>query len=154
MTEDLLLYRAVINTEIEMPKGVYKRTKERSQQWKDRQRIAHLGNQNSKGKNLGNQNAKGMHHTEEWKKTMSLRLKGKPSYAKGSHRSEEWKQSHRKNNITPRSGRVRAERMYPSCPEGKERHHIDGNPLNNDPSNIEFLTHKEHMKKHRKMERT
>lgn len=41
------------------------------------------------------------------------------------------------------SGRIRAERLYP-CPKGKERHHIDGNTLNNQPENIMFVTRKEH----------
>jgi hypothetical protein len=30
-------------------------------------------------------------------------------------------------------------------PKGKERHHIDGNPLNNSPENILFVARKEHM---------
>jgi hypothetical protein len=34
--------------------------------------------------------------------------------------------------------------MFP-CPKGKERHHIDGNPLNNSPENILLVTRKEHM---------
>jgi len=41
------------------------------------------------------------------------------------------------------NGNQRARRMYP-CPAGKERHHIDGNPLNNLPENIAFVTRKEH----------
>jgi len=46
-------------------------------------------------------------------------------------------------NVSPDGGRLRAWNMYP-CPEGKERHHIDGNPKNNEPSNIAFLTPAEH----------
>ena len=34
---------------------------------------------------------------------------------------------------------------YIPVPEGYERHHIDGNPHNNDPSNIAIVTRKEHM---------
>jgi len=44
------------------------------------------------------------------------------------------------------AGRDRAKRLF-DAPEGLEIHHIDGNPLNNDSSNIEFLSRKEHMKK-------
>jgi hypothetical protein len=48
------------------------------------------------------------------------------------------------NEIKPASGRHRAQRTIP-CPEGKERHHKDGNTSNNNPENIGFLTRKEHM---------
>jgi len=41
------------------------------------------------------------------------------------------------------AGRVRARKIY-ECPKGKEIHHIDGNPLNNDSSNIMFVSRKEH----------
>jgi len=46
--------------------------------------------------------------------------------------------------ITINSGRQRAIRMFPHvtcriCGETGERHHKDGNPLNNHPSNIDFL---------------
>jgi hypothetical protein len=40
-------------------------------------------------------------------------------------------------------GNKRAIRLY-SCPKGKDRHHIDGNPFNNAPENIMFVTRKEH----------
>jgi hypothetical protein len=43
-------------------------------------------------------------------------------------------------------GNDRARRLF-NCPKGKEIHHIDGNPFNNSPDNIEFLTRKEHMTK-------
>jgi hypothetical protein len=46
--------------------------------------------------------------------------------------------------MKPASGRVQAERKF-FCPKGHERHHIDGNPLNNDPSNIQIVKRKEHM---------
>lgn len=48
------------------------------------------------------------------------------------------------NSTSPKLGRDRARRWF-KAPAGKERHHIDGNPLNNDPSNIMFVTTKEHM---------
>jgi hypothetical protein len=54
------------------------------------------------------------------------------------------KHSPKGDNVQPATGRVRAQRMYP-CPKGYERHHIDGNPLNNNPNNIQIVTHKEHV---------
>ena len=48
------------------------------------------------------------------------------------------------DNALPESGRDRANRLF-SCPKGFQRHHIDGNPLNNDPSNIKIVTPKEHL---------
>jgi len=42
------------------------------------------------------------------------------------------------------TGNLRAERWFPKV-LGKEKHHIDGNALNNDPSNILYVTRKEHM---------
>ena len=41
-------------------------------------------------------------------------------------------------------GWARAERLF-KCPEGLERHHIDGNPMNNSPDNVVFVTRKRHM---------
>lgn len=54
------------------------------------------------------------------------------------------------NNVKISSGRDRARRMYPSrscriCGRETEHHHKDGNPLNNEPSNIDFLCRKHHM---------
>ena len=46
----------------------------------------------------------------------------------------------------PDAGNLRA-RTLMGKQEGKEIHHIDGNTLNNDPENLEFLTRKEHMEK-------
>lgn len=48
-------------------------------------------------------------------------------------------------NAIQKTGRTRAERKF-YCPKGLERHHIDGNPLNNSPNNIAFITRSEHMK--------
>jgi hypothetical protein len=48
------------------------------------------------------------------------------------------------DNITKSEGRHRAQKLF-SCPKGFERHHIDGNPLNNNPSNIQIVTRKEHL---------
>lgn len=47
------------------------------------------------------------------------------------------------DSATPASGRGRAERNILS-PSGFDRHHIDGNTLNNDPSNISITKRKEH----------
>ena len=51
----------------------------------------------------------------------------------------------------PKSGRSRALRRFPASPccvcgaSKSDRHHIDGNALNNEPSNISFLCRKCHM---------
>lgn len=67
-------------------------------------------------------------------------------------------QKREKNNnwkggqVALQTGRSRAERWYPTRPcdlcgkEKAERHHIDGNPLNNAPENIMFLCRKHHMR--------
>jgi hypothetical protein len=44
---------------------------------------------------------------------------------------------------TPIAGRKRAMRRFP-CPKGFDRHHVDGNPLNNNPNNIQILVHEKH----------
>ena len=50
------------------------------------------------------------------------------------------------NNASLRSARRRAERLYGmECPPGYQIHHIDGNPWNNERSNIDFVTPKQHM---------
>jgi hypothetical protein len=49
------------------------------------------------------------------------------------------------NKATPTSARARARRYFGKIP-GKEIHHKDGNPFNNDPKNIEYHTRREHMK--------
>jgi hypothetical protein len=48
------------------------------------------------------------------------------------------------NNVLLESARKRARRIF-QCPKGYQRHHVDGNPLNNDPSNIKIVTPKEHV---------
>lgn len=55
------------------------------------------------------------------------------------------------DEATKDSGRRRAKRRY-NPPEGYEIHHIDGNPFNNNPSNIQFLTRKQHMREDGRME--
>lgn len=95
----------------------------------------------------------GKHHSEETKMKISKAKTGK----KGWHLSEETRAKIGKakigeknpmwkgNTATKQSGRCRAIRQY-SCPKGMERHHIDGNPLNNSPENIVLVTRKDHMK--------
>ena len=63
-------------------------------------------------------------------------------------------------SVRVESGRMRAVRMYPHvgpCVEcGKEkaeRHHIDGNTTNNDPSNIAILCRRCHMKSDGRLEK-
>ena len=48
------------------------------------------------------------------------------------------------NSTAKSTGRTRARKLFP-CPKGYERHHIDGNELNNDPNNILILPKKDHM---------
>lgn len=43
-------------------------------------------------------------------------------------------------------GRERARRIM-STPEGFDTHHIDGNPMNNEDSNLKIVTRREHMQK-------
>lgn len=58
-----------------------------------------------------------------------------------------WKGS----DVTPSTGRLRAEKMYPLQPceicgsKNSERHHIDRNPVNNSPENILFVCRKHHI---------
>lgn len=55
------------------------------------------------------------------------------------------------DNVTKTTGRVRAEKMFKLEPceicssKKSERHHIDGNPINNDRENIMFLCRKHHI---------
>ena len=49
------------------------------------------------------------------------------------------------NNVCNNEGRYRARQLI-KVPKGFERHHKDGNPLNNDPENIMIVTRSEHMK--------
>jgi hypothetical protein len=52
--------------------------------------------------------------------------------------------NYNQNSTVQATGKHRAQTLYP-CPKGYERHHIDGNELNNEPSNILIVTRKEHM---------
>lgn len=54
------------------------------------------------------------------------------------------------DSIKPSNGRCRARRMYPLqpchiCGRVAERHHKDGNTLNNESGNIDFLCRRHHM---------
>ena len=62
------------------------------------------------------------------------------------------------DSVSTKGGRTRAIRLYPEIgpcsecgTEPAERHHVDGNTANNDPSNIEILCRVCHMKRHRKV---
>ena len=56
------------------------------------------------------------------------------------------------DDVSPDVSRERARRMY-KTPIGKEIHHIDGNPYNNEPENIDFVTRQKHMKKDGRLEK-
>lgn len=51
------------------------------------------------------------------------------------------------DNGTKLAGHLRARRLFGSI-SGFVKHHIDGNPLDNNPENIEFLTQREHLIRH------
>lgn len=62
------------------------------------------------------------------------------TFLKGNHAHK----GHFKNNpIGESTGRSRAQKIFP-CPKGSDRHHIDGDEFNNDPNNIQILSHKKH----------
>jgi hypothetical protein len=71
---------------------------------------------------------------------LSEETKSKMSQAKRGEKHPLWKGT----KATKNAGRNRA-RIRFKCPEGMERHHVDGNPLNNSPENIAFVTHERHM---------
>jgi hypothetical protein len=107
--------------------------KKKSEATKEKMRKSHTGKKMS----------------EATKIKISQKLKGRVSPFLGHKHSKEtidkiiatnWKGE----NITKSEGRHRARKMYP-CPKGYERHHIDGNPLNNDPYNIRIVKRKEHL---------
>ena len=56
------------------------------------------------------------------------------------------------NDVLPDVSRERARRMY-KTPIGKEIHHIDGNPYNNEPENIDFVSRRKHMEKDGRLKR-
>ena len=56
------------------------------------------------------------------------------------------------DEIKRRTGYDRANRWF-DVPEGYERHHKDGDPTNNERSNVEFLTRREHMEKDGRLEK-
>jgi hypothetical protein len=57
------------------------------------------------------------------------------------------------NEANETTARARIIRVL-EVPEGYERHHIDGNPYNNESSNIEILTRKQHMEKDGRIAKT
>lgn len=73
----------------------------------------------------------GKHHSEE--------AKAKIGMANLGEKSGLWKGDKAK----PQTGRTRANKLF-VCPKGMVRHHVDGNPLNNAPENIELMTRKQH----------
>jgi hypothetical protein len=74
-------------------------------------------------------------YPKERKKRISIRVK-----CNQREKNPMWKG----NKVSNDSARQRAIRWFPA-PKGFDHHHIDGNPLNNDPSNIRIQTRKNHM---------
>lgn len=98
----------------------------------------------------------GRHHSEETKAKLREQKLGNRNPMFGKHLSDKTMRMLKENigeknpawkgdNATKHTGRTRAEKLYP-CPNGMERHHIDGNPLNNAPENIQFVTKKQHFR--------
>jgi len=95
--------------------------------------------------------------TPETRKKMSDAKRGKKrsvqarrniSLSKMGEKNPMWKGE----NASDAAGRARARTMYGHlCPEGKEIHHIDDNPRNNAPDNVEFKTRKGHMERDGRM---
>jgi len=93
--------------------------------------------------------------TPELRKKLSEARKGKPKskehraklrLSKLGSKNPMWKG----NRASKDSARNRAQRRY-KRPKGKEIHHVDGDPHNNDPENIDFVTRREHMIKDGRM---
>lgn len=116
-----------------------------SEETKAKMREAQSGSRNPMfGKHRYGINAPhfGKHHSEETKAKLSEANKGSnnPMFGKSGEKSPSWKGD---KVATKDAGRIRARKLY-ECPKGMERHHIDGNSLNNSPENMMFLTRKEH----------
>lgn len=73
-------------------------------------------------------------------KHLSDEIKEKIRITKLGERNPNWKGK----KATKKAGRSRARRRF-KCPKGLQRHHIDGNPLNNSPENIMFVSPKKHV---------
>ena len=71
---------------------------------------------------------------------VSEETRKKLSESKRREKNPNWKG----DNVKKAAGNLRARRWF-KPPIGKEIHHIDGNPLNNDPLNIMFVTRRKHM---------
>ena len=83
---------------------------------------------------------KGYKQSDEHRKRISASTSGE--------RNHGWKG----DRIQPKSGRSRAQRLYPNigpchnCGNpNSERHHLDGNPVNNAPENIVVICRRCHM---------
>lgn len=98
-----------------------------SKETREKMRLAHLDKHNPKFGHKGKKN---------------------PNYGKTGKKSHLWKG----DKATEIAGHTRAVKAF-KCPEGKERHHIDGNPLNNSPENIMLVTRKQHMELDGRMEK-
>jgi len=76
----------------------------------------------------------GKYHTKETKIKMRNSVLGDKNHC--------WKGNNPKNPMN--AGHLRARILFGNK-KGLEKHHIDGNPLNNELSNIAWVTRKQHM---------
>ena len=123
----------------------------------------HKGSRNPNYGNRGILNPLfGKRHSEETKAKIRAKSIGRKlseeakAKLRNIHRSEATKEKLRRSHMgernvrwkgdkaTAHAGRNRAQKLF-KCPKGKDRHHIDGNPLNNAPENIAIETRKQHM---------
>ena len=65
--------------------------------------------------------------------------KKNPMWGRREDKAPNWKGK----NVSAKVSRQRARRKY-KPPKGIDIHHIDGNPLNNEPSNLKMVTRKKH----------
>jgi hypothetical protein len=90
---------------------------------------------------------KGSHQTEAHKQHRADVLKGKKRPLISIKFFAEGNPNWVSNTTNQGTGRCRANRWY-KIPKGLIRHHIDGNPLNNNPENIQIVTRSQHAKIH------
>jgi hypothetical protein len=121
-------------------------------------------------KTLSEKQAAGMTRAQRYRarKAGIVVPKFRPGPEAGSKQSEEWIEKRKRwaedhhawkgEEASVKAGRSRALRRYPLQPcsvcgkAHSERHHLDGNTMNNEPDNILFVCRKCHMAKDGRLE--